>query len=245
MNQILQKMKILGMRQSFVPNIFSIFINPGLFIRWYLYKEIEKLAPQLSGKLLDFGCGRKPYKSLFTNVDEYIGLDIEVSGHPHTESDVDVYYDGVTIPFAENHFDSVFCSEVVEHIFNINDVLSEVNRVLKKNGTAIFTFPFAYPEHEKPYDFARYTSFGAKYIFEQNGFEVMQQIKTGHFLLVLIQLLITYVYTSFASKNKYLNTVLTLIFVTPLNLIGLLFLFFPNNKDLYFSNILFLKKVDE
>jgi len=52
----------------------------------------------LSGKLLDFGCGRKPYKHLFS-FDEYIGLDIVESGHNHEDEEIDVYYDGTKIPF--------------------------------------------------------------------------------------------------------------------------------------------------
>ena len=47
--------------------------------------------------MLDFGCGQKPYESLFS-VEEYVGLDIEVSGHDHTNSKVDTYYDGKNIP---------------------------------------------------------------------------------------------------------------------------------------------------
>lgn len=229
-------------KQSFQPNLLSLFLNSGLFIRWFLYREIKILAPMLNGKLLDFGCGRKPYKSLFSNVSDYIGIDIQVSGHDHIDSEVDIYYDGKQIPFGNETFDSVFCSEVVEHIFNLDEALIEINRVLKNGGLALFTFPFGYQEHEKPYDFSRYTSFAAKYIFEKNGFEVIIQRKTGHFVLVLLQLWINYIYSFFATKNRYWNTVMTAIFITPFNLIGFLFFFFPRNEDLYFSNILLIKK---
>lgn len=242
MKYILLKIKEFGKKQSFQPNMLSFFLNPGLFIRWYLYRDIKNLAPMLKGKLLDFGCGRKPYRNLFFNVQEYIGIDIEVSGHPHEESLVDIYYDGKKIPFEDEYFDSIFCTEVVEHVFNIDEVLLEINRVLKNNGSAIFTFPFAYQEHEKPYDYARYTSYASKYIFEKNGFEVIEQRKTGHFSITLLQLWINYIYGFFVSKNRYLNTLLTVLFITPFNFLGLLFIFFPVNKDFYFSNILLVKK---
>jgi hypothetical protein len=50
------------------------FSSPYYFIRRSLYKKIRQFAPQLQGRLLDFGCGTKPYQGLFTNVSEYIGL---------------------------------------------------------------------------------------------------------------------------------------------------------------------------
>ena len=98
-------------QQSFHPSIASLFIHPFYFIRRDLYKNIKRLAAQLKGKLLDFGCGRKPYETLFS-VDEYVGIDIEKSGHDHTKSKVDVYYDGKHIPLPDASFDSLFCSEV-------------------------------------------------------------------------------------------------------------------------------------
>jgi len=56
----------------------------------------------MNGIMLDFGCGSKPYKELFS-VDKYIGLDIEKSGHNHKEEPIDFYYDGKTIPFKNEY----------------------------------------------------------------------------------------------------------------------------------------------
>src|SRR5687768_12801984 len=119
-------------KQSFEPGIAGIFLNPFYFIRRALFSHIKAMAPSLSGRLLDFGCGRKPYEHLFS-VKEYIGIDMEQTGHEHTHSKVDVYYDGKHIPFADESFDSVFCSEVFEHIFNLDEVIEEIGRILKKN----------------------------------------------------------------------------------------------------------------
>ena len=217
-------------------------MNPALFNRWYCYQAIKKRAPLLTGKLLDFGCGRKPYRNLFTNVGEYIGVDIEVSGHSHAESEVDVYYDGKTVPFGDEYFDSLYCSEVLEHLFNPDEILKELHRVLKKGGIGLFTFPFSWQEHEQPYDFARYSSFAAKYIFEQKGFEVLEIHKNGHFIITVWQLWIIYIWTLFRTKSRYLNTLFTIIFITPFNIIGLIFAIFPRSKDLYMTNVVMIKK---
>src|SRR5688572_4155405 len=85
-------------KQSFAPGIAGIILNPFYFIRRALYLNIRKTAPTLSGRLLDFGCGRKPYENLF-NVSQYIGIDMEQTGHEHTLSKIDVFYDGKNIPF--------------------------------------------------------------------------------------------------------------------------------------------------
>jgi SAM-dependent methyltransferase len=147
--------------------------HPLYYIRKGLYRKISLYAPQLSGDLLDFGCGEKPYQSLFTGVNTYTGLDYDSEGHSHANESIDVYYDGVTIPFETAHFDSIFTSEVFEHVFTLPNILPELNRVLKIGGKILITCPFAWEEHEAPIDFARYTQFALKDMLEKNGFKVV------------------------------------------------------------------------
>ena len=47
-------------------------------------------------------------------------------------SKVDFFYDGKQFPFDSSEFDWVFSSEVFEHMFNIDEQLEEINRVLKQ-----------------------------------------------------------------------------------------------------------------
>ena len=65
--------------------------HPMYFIRKGLFNKISLYSPQLSGRLLDFGCGAKPYKDLFTSVSEYIGLDYASEGHSHADENIDVF----------------------------------------------------------------------------------------------------------------------------------------------------------
>ena len=62
-------------KEKFNPSIVGFFINHNFNIRRLLFQKIKKFAPELNGKILDFGCGSKPYKPLFTKVKEYIGVD--------------------------------------------------------------------------------------------------------------------------------------------------------------------------
>ena len=229
-------------KQSFAPGFAGLFVNPFYFLRRQLFKNIRSLAPRLKGRLLDFGCGRKPYEQLFT-VDEYIGIDMEQTGHEHTLSKVDVYYDGKTIPFPNEHFDSIFCSEVFEHIFNLDEVIPEIKRVLKRGGQILVTVPLCWNEHETPYDFGRYTSFGIKHVMEKHGFEATEVRKSGNFFLVNIQLWALYFHNTIQFKNKMAAFVLRMLFIIPINLIGLILSpLFPRNDSLYFNNIVLARK---
>ncbi|MBL7699255.1 MAG: class I SAM-dependent methyltransferase [Chitinophagaceae bacterium] len=229
-------------KQSFQPNLFGLFLNPFYFIRRGLFLNIKKMAPRLSGRLLDFGCGRKPYENLFS-VDEYIGIDMENTGHEHKNSKIDVFYDGKNIPFPDNSFDSVFCSEVFEHIFNLDEIIVEIKRVMKTGGKMLITVPFAWHEHETPYDFGRYTSFGIKHLLDKHGFEVVEFQKSGNFARVHCQLTALYFYSIINTKNKVLDFILRMLFIIPINVIGsILLILFPVNKTWYFNNVVLAVK---
>lgn len=227
--------------QSFLPGVIGVLVNPFYFIRRNLYKNIQRLAPELSGKLLDFGCGRKPFESLFS-VKEYLGLDLEQTGHDHKNSKVDVYYDGKHIPFEDNTFDALFCSEVFEHVFNPDEVLPEIHRVLKPGAKAIITVPFCWNEHEVPYDYARYSSFGITHLLEKNGFKVVRLAKSGNFVKVIFQLWALYFYELFKKWGKA-GFILSMLFIVPINIIGtLLAPLFPKNTSLFFNNVVLATK---
>lgn len=122
---------------EFPYNIIAVVFNPFFFVRKNLYKNIGRYSSKISGRCLDFGCGSKPYINLFENVTEYVGLDIEDERHGFGNDTVDVFYDGKRIPFEDGAFDSIFSSEVYEHIPNISEIIPEINRVLKMGGVYI------------------------------------------------------------------------------------------------------------
>lgn len=226
---------------EFNPNI----TYPAYLTRNRLLRAISFHAKKLSGTMMDFGCGSKPYKSLF-DVENYVGVDFENPGHPHINEQIDVFYDGHTIPFENNHFDSVFSSEVFEHIFNLDEILKEINRVMKPGAIMLITCPFAICEHEVPHDFARYSSFGIRNILERNGFEIIQQDKTGNNIETITQLKIMYIHqhiTPLIRKIPILRSVFRLVTYTYLNVLAILKnRLFPNEQDLYLNNVVLCKK---
>ena len=231
--------------EKFKLSFWDIFYNPYFIIRSNLYKSIKAQAKDLDGSLMDFGCGTKPYQSLFTNMSSYTGVDFDGGGNPYKKSGIDVYYNGKDLPFGDNSFDSILSTEVIEHIFNPDEIISELNRVLKPGGKLLLTCPFSWPEHEQPWDYARYSSFGIRNLLEKHGFVIEKQEKTGSFFLTLLQLIILYFYI-LIPKIPLIQQLLFLIFCFPLYVIGLpLHAILPakvKRKDLYLNNVLLARK---
>ena len=69
----------------------------------------------------------------------------------------DYLYEGSNIPVESNSFDSVICSEVLEHVRNPTSILKEAFRVLKPGGLMFICVPFIFRIHPDPDDFGRYT----------------------------------------------------------------------------------------
>ena len=230
--------------QKFYPGILGVFINPFFFARRELMKNIKEHSDIVHGKLLDVGCGRKPYRKLLKNVTEYIGMDIENPGHDHSEENIDVFYDGKTFPFPDNTFDSVLTNQVFEHVFNPTEFMSEINRVLKPNGCLLLTVPFVWDEHEQPFDYGRYSSFGIKHILEQNHFVMFRYSKSCQGIKAVMQLVNLNIYKKFFSKNRYKNLALTVLFISPFTILGIILSWFGKaNPDLFLDNVVLARKV--
>ncbi len=220
--------------------------HPLYFIRKHLLAYFTKLSPYMKGVMLDFGCGSKPYKSLFS-VNEYVGLDYENPGHPHINEQIDVFYNGKDIPFANEHFDSIFSSEVFEHVFHLSDSLKELNRVLRPDGNMLLSCPFTMCEHEEPHDFARYSSFGIKHLLEQNGFEIVEQYKTGNSMQAVAQMKAVYagrhIYPKF-KKIPVIRSIVRVGMISCINIKGIIYSkIFPSRNDLYLNNVVVCKKI--
>ncbi|MBI1221599.1 MAG: methyltransferase domain-containing protein [Bacteroidetes bacterium] len=229
-------------KEDFNPVFIGLFINPFYIARRGLYKGIQRLAPEIDGRVLDVGCGRKPYRSLFT-CKEYIGLDIENPGHSHENEDVDVFYDGKVFPFENASFNNALCNQVLEHVFNPDEFLSEINRVLQPGGKLLLTVPFAWDEHEQPYDYARYSSFGLKHLMEKHGFSIETHLKSVNDSRAICQLWNTFLYKKLLTGSGLLNLLTTFLFMSPMNVLSLIWgPLFGKSRDFYLDNIILAVK---
>ncbi len=235
-----------SVREEFAPRWYSVFFNPFYIVRDRLFNGILRHTSYINGDVLDFGCGSKPYLNIF-KYNKYIGLDYatEVSER-NTKLAADAFYDGKTIPFENATFDSVFSSEVLEHVFNPDEILPEIYRVLKPGGCMLLTCPFFWPEHEQPYDYARYSSFALKHLMTKHGFEIVAYEKTGSYLEAQFQGLALFLYYFIPHRPKILEIPFFILFITPVILAGIaLARILPERikrKDLYLNNVIVVKK---
>jgi SAM-dependent methyltransferase len=239
---LFEKLKQCYVREQFQPSLLGMFVNPFFHSRKGLYQHISALAPHMSGNILDVGCGQKPYQHLFSD-SHYIGLELDTSENRKNKK-ADFFYDGFTFPFDDGVFDGVVMNQVFEHVFNPEYFLDEVNKVLRDDGKLLMTVPFVWDEHEQPSDFARYSSFGLRALLERHGFSIIEHHKSIADIRVIFQLVNAYIYKITISRNKYVNMLLMLAVMAPVNIAGeLLAKILPQNVDLFLDNIVLAKKV--
>ena len=146
---------------------------PNYYPDWFILREIAahvsaSLSSVAHGRLLDLGCGCKPYEVFRPSaVTEWVGFDVP----SNTAADVHGHADA--LPFDANCFDAVLCTEVLEHLPEPALAIAEMDRVLRPGGHVILTTPLYFPIHEEPYDFFRYTPYGLRHLFENAGFEIV------------------------------------------------------------------------
>ena len=228
-------------REQYNPGLGGLFINPFFLARRALWRAVAGAGGQMRGRLLDVGCGTKPYRALF-DVTRYVGLDID-NALTRARAVADAFYDGGSFPFDDGAFDSVLCNQVLEHVFTPDAFVRECCRVLVPGGKLLLTVPFVWDEHEQPFDFARYSSFGLKSLLEKNGFRIVSHRKLLSDASILFQLCNAYLFKVTRSRWTMLNLVSCVLLFAPLSALGLLLgAVLPRNPDLFMDQLVVAEK---
>jgi len=130
--------------------------------------------------LLDIGAADRWIEPLLPETASYIALDYPPTGKVLYGAKPHVFGDAAQLPFDDDCFDVVTCLEVLEHVANPEQVLTEIARVLKAGGRAWVSMPFLYPLHDAPFDFQRYTEYGLRRDMQRAGLTVVSLRKSGH-----------------------------------------------------------------
>jgi len=181
------------------------FYQYSYFILKEIKKEIIFFADQIMKrgkkyKILDMGCWNKPYAMFFSWYEEYIWSDLI------EWSLVDVICDNDNLPFEDNYFDHLLCSQVLEHTKNVDGAIQEMKRVVKKDWLLFVSVPFLFPEHACPRDYWRFTRFGLQEKFKD--FEMLS-IRNNTWYFITIALFINLLFT----KGETMRTIFTPFFL--------------------------------
>lgn len=144
-----------------------------------LNNAFASVAPaHVTGRLLDIGCGLKPYGAMFAPyVTEHVGVDHPDS--PHSRASVDILATAYDIPLPDASFDTILMSEVLEHLEQPAEALAECFRLLKPGGKLLLSTPMVWTLHEEPRDFYRFTPYGLRYLLDRTGFAVIDVVPLG------------------------------------------------------------------
>jgi SAM-dependent methyltransferase len=161
------------------------------FVRSSILREIQAIRSSLKGRILDVGCGQKPYRNLLlsspSQVTDYVGIDLPTEKYGGVEPEV--IWDGIRMPLEDSSFDCTIATEVLEHCPDPRIPVAEIHRILRPGGCFFFTVPFLWPLHEVPFDEYRYTPFALKRILSSIGFENVDVWALGGWNASLAQML--------------------------------------------------------
>lgn len=147
--------------------------------RYLLKKKIGQYGHVVTGRMLDIGAGEVDRYARYFKFTERVTTDIQQGDN------VDIVASADKLPFDDASFDSVVCTQVLEHVPYPQSVVDEMYRVLKPGGSVLATIPQTTPLHEEPHDYYRYTKYGIQHLFERSGFTISHiEQEAGYYALI-------------------------------------------------------------
>lgn len=165
-----------GLRR-FLPAWWREALDPATAdLRAFVTSAAEEVPP--GALMLDAGAGEGQYRLLFAHT-RRVAADFAKGDATWDYSGLDVICDLHRIPFRDAAFDAALCTQVLEHLPEPWTALEELARCMKPDAVLILSVPLTGEEHQRPYDFYRYTSFGIRHLLERAGFSVDRMQRLG------------------------------------------------------------------
>jgi SAM-dependent methyltransferase len=136
----------------------------GPLVRW-LASEARRAHDELGAyRVLDVGCGEKPYEPLFAPyADAYVGVDPVENPRAELKGSVEA------LPVEDGAFDVVLCNQVLEHCDDPALAVRELRRVTAPRGRVLASTHGVMPYHPSPTDYWRWTHAGLEKLFLDNA----------------------------------------------------------------------------
>lgn len=140
-------------------DVYSISI-----MRSIMNQLLEKLY--FKGNILDIGGGHNSNYKNILKYDSYKSINIDSKINPDFLIKV-----GERFPIEDDTFDQCLLFNVLEHIYDWEELFTEIIRVLKLDGCIHIIIPFIYPIHGAPNDYKRVTSEYLKKFLKDKNFK--------------------------------------------------------------------------
>ncbi|MBM4048370.1 MAG: class I SAM-dependent methyltransferase [Planctomycetes bacterium] len=152
-------------------SLLKLLKTPLFILKALQQQSIVRHRALLKGRVLDVGCGWRPYEGILA-CERYVAMEFGPLS-------CDVRGDAASLPFTPESFDGVLCTEVLEHVARPEAVVRELSRVLKSGGVAYISAPMCWGLHYEPYDYFRFTNHGLCLLAKQAGLQVLVVERLG------------------------------------------------------------------
>jgi len=139
-----------------------------------LYAALRPALAELRGDVLDVGCGAKPYRDWVPGARRYVGID--VFDGPSVDG---LIVPGRPWPVGDAEFDAVLCTQVLEHVPDLEHTVGELARVMRPGADAIISVPFIFGEHNAPHDYRRLSQHGLRRLLGDHDLDVVEITQQG------------------------------------------------------------------
>jgi SAM-dependent methyltransferase len=139
----------------------------------FLAEEAARLPDGV--RVLDAGAGTRPFAKFFSR-QKYESCDMP-GGFYKQQHDFECFLH--EIPKADNTYDVVVNTQVLEHVPDPLAVMRELSRILKPGGKLFLTVPLTAPLHGEPWHFFHFTHHAIGRLAEESGFSITQCEKIG------------------------------------------------------------------
>lgn len=138
--------------------------RPNWSIRRPLAEWLRREGAASAGKrVLDVGCGVRPYYPWFADAASYVGVDVK----ENVEADLVGHVE--RLPVEDGSFDIVLCTQVLEHVDDPARAVRELARVTTPGGRVLASTHGVMLYHPNPQDLWRWTHTGLQRLFENGG----------------------------------------------------------------------------
>jgi SAM-dependent methyltransferase len=163
-------------------------------VRW-LRSEAERGGQR---RILDVGCGVKPYEPFFRPYASYVGVDVDNPA-------ADLEGAAENLPVDDASFDLVLCTQTLEHCLDPAAAVRELRRVVAPGGRVLASTHGVQVYHPAPQDLWRWTHAGLERLFDENGDWSAVDVQPGSGTTACVAMLAAY-YVHHVAERAWLRS---------------------------------------